>query len=84
MGSVFDKIVKEDCLEEAALSRGLNGVREPLSWLLRRRARKAEGTPSAKSLREKKKCQLCLSAGRASSVGVPAPPPLPFLLAPVC
>lgn len=61
MGSVFARIVKEDCLEEAALSRGLNRVREQLSWLLRRRACQAEGTPNAKSLRQKKKRQLSVS-----------------------
>lgn len=48
MGSILDSAVKEDCLEEAALSRGLNGVREQLSGISRRRAFQAKGAPKCK------------------------------------
>lgn len=55
MDSMLDRMVKEDCLEEAALSRGLNVVTEQLGKTLRRKAFQVKGTPSAESLRQKNK-----------------------------
>lgn len=48
MDSVLERMVKEDCLEGAALHRGLNGAREQLSCIFRRRAFQAKEAPSAK------------------------------------
>lgn len=47
MDSVLERMVKEDCLEGAALHRGLNGAREQLSCIFRR-AFQAKEAPSAK------------------------------------
>lgn len=61
MGSILGRMVKEDCLEEAALSRGLNVVREQLRKTFRRKAFQVKGTPSTESLREKKNHHLSIS-----------------------
>lgn len=54
MGSILNGVVREDCLEEGVVSRGLNGVKEQPSRVLRR-AFQAKGAPREKIPRPKKK-----------------------------